>query len=558
MRKKYRLIGGQLLDCNVLAQQLLKNRDIEDNEVFLHPSYDSGFHDPFLLTDMDKAVKRILNAIDSVEKILIYSDYDADGIPAGVMMKSFFDMIGYTNASNYIPHRHNEGFGLNTDAIDEFVANGVGLLITLDCGIADKTEIAYAQERGIDVIVTDHHEQAGDLPPAYAVIDPKRDDDTYPFDGLCGAGVGWKLIQAILQTRDFGLAPGQEKWLLDMVGIATLSDMVPLIDENRILGRYGLLVLRKSRRPGIRVLLSLLKMNQTHLTEDDIGFMIAPRINAASRMGDPADAFYLLSATDELEAKIYAKKLEDINNERKGVVASLVKDVKKRLLQKDSIPEVIVMGNPDWRPSLLGLVASSLSEEYNKPVFLWGREGKNLIKGSCRSDGVTDLVMLMGNAPQTFVQFGGHKMAGGFEVIEDAVHTIEESLCAAFRNLPTAADVEDICLDGSLTLADVNWKTYAVIEAMSPFGISNHKPLFLFEHIEIIAMKLFGKQKNHLSITVVDATRARVEAIAFFADQDSFGDTLKVGAYINMIAHIEKSVFRGRPELRLRLVDVME
>jgi single-stranded-DNA-specific exonuclease len=216
------------------------------------------------------------------------------------------------------------------------------------------------------------------------------------------------------------------------------------------------------------------------------------------------------------------------------------------------------MGNPDWRPSLLGLVANSLSEEYNKPVFLWGREGKNLIKGSCRSDGITDLVALMNNTEGTFAQFGGHKMAGGFEVFEDAIHTIEETLCCAYRMLPAINGQEEVMLDGALTLMDVSLKTYAVIDAISPFGINNHKPLFLFEHVEIIAMKLFGKQKNHLSVTVVDATGSRAEAIAFFADQDSFGNTLKVGTYINMIAHIEKSVFRGRSELRLRLIDVME
>ncbi len=558
MKKRYRLIDGELSDNNSLLHQLLTNRNIEDFETFLNPSYDEGFHDPFLLTDMDKAVERILRAIDGGELIMIFSDYDADGIPAGVMMKDFFDMIGYENADNYIPHRHDEGFGLNHQAIDSFVDMRVGLLITLDCGIADYNEIKYAQDNGIDVIVTDHHEQAGELPPAYAVVDPKRKGDTYPFDGLCGSGVGWKVIQALMMTRDFGLKPGQEKWLLDLVGLATLADMVPLVDENRILGKYGLTVLRKSRRPGIRKLLSLLKMQQGYLTEDDIGFMIAPRINAASRMGDPSDAFALLAAKDEVEADMYARKLEETNNERKGVVASIVKEVKKRLKTRGDIPEVIVMGNPDWRPSLVGLVANSVSEEYGKPVFLWGREGKNIIKGSCRSDGVTDLVSLMKACPDVFSQFGGHKMAGGFAVHEEAIHTIEEKLCEAFRSLACEAELEEIMLDSRMRLADISWNNQKMIEQVSPYGIGHSKPMFLFEGVEINSMKLFGKQKNHLSLSLTDNTGARVDAIAFFSEPDSFDVPIKVGGRINIVGHIEKSVFRGQPELRLRLIDILK
>jgi len=559
MRKRYRLADAvEQVGDDFLLAQLLKNREIENIEEFLDPSFNDGFHDPFLMRDMDKAVERILKAIDNNEKILIYSDYDADGIPAGVMMKDFFDLIGYQNASNYIPHRHDEGFGLNREAIDTFAESGVNLLITLDCGIADYDEIAYANERGIDVIVTDHHELAGILPPAIAVVDPKREDCDYPFDGLCGSGVGWKVIQGLMQSRDFGIKPGQEKWLLDMVGLATLSDMVPLIDENRILGKFGLMVLRKSPRPGIQKLVKRLNMDQRFITEDDIGFMIAPRINAASRMGDPADAFYLLSTKDEAEGDGFAKKLEEINNERKGVVASIVKEVKKKLKARSEMPEVIVMGNPDWRPSLVGLVANSVSEEYKCPVFLWGREGKNLIKGSCRSDGVTDLVHLMKSLPDIFSQFGGHKMAGGFSVFEHAVHHMEERLCEIFRTLEHNEISEEIILDNKLTLADITINNYKIIERMSPFGIDNRKPLFIFQNVEIVGMKLFGKQKNHLSLTLKDATQKRIEAIAFFAGPDSFKVEIRPGIIVDIVAHIEKAIFRGRIELRLRLVDVLK
>lgn len=558
MRKKYRLLGGTLQGHNSLLQRLLKNRNIQNQEEFLNPSYETGFHDPFLLRDMDKAVARILQAIDDGESILIYSDYDADGIPAGVMMKDFFDLIQYDNAENYIPHRHKEGFGLNKAAIDEFIERKVDLLITLDCGIADYLEVEYAMKKGIDVIVTDHHEQNGDVPPAIAVIDPKREDCTYPFDGLCGAGVGWKLIQALLQTRDFGLTPGKEKWLLDMAGIATLSDMVPLVDENRILGTYGLLVLRKSRRPGITRLLRKLKINQRHLTEDDIGFMIAPRINAASRMGDPREAFFLLSSKDDIDADKYVARLEQINNERKGTVAAIAKAVKKELKKRGELPEVIATGNPDWLPSLCGLVAGSVADEYVKPVFIWGREASGKIKGSARSDGKTSLLDLMNELPHVFDQFGGHKQAGGFSVREGMVHHLEEELSKAFRKVAVKNEIEEVLLDAKLKLNDVIWETANLIDKASPFGIGNEKPLFIFENAEIIAMKLFGKQKNHLSITVRDSTGEAVNAIAFFSDGNSFNVPAKTGSIVNIVGSIEKSYFRGRPELRLRLVDIIE
>jgi single-stranded-DNA-specific exonuclease len=324
-----------------LMQSLLIYRGIdtaEKAEVFLNPDYEK-LHDPFLLKDMDKAVERILQAIKNEEKILIYSDYDADGIPAAVVMHDFFKLIGYSYFEIYIPHRHNEGYGLHLEAVESFVDKDIKLIVTLDCGIVDHHEVNRANELGIDVIITDHHVPGKTLPEAYAVINPKRSDCDYPYDMLCGSGVAFKLVQALLskyptlerrgRVGEGVVKPGQEKWLLDMVGIATLSDMVPLQGENRIFAHYGLKVLRKSRRPGFQKLLSLMKMNQRYITEDDVGFMITPRINAASRMGIPTDAFHLLSTTDEVRGDELARHLDHINNERKGLVASTVKEIKK-------------------------------------------------------------------------------------------------------------------------------------------------------------------------------------------------------------------------------------
>jgi single-stranded-DNA-specific exonuclease len=547
-----------------LLRTLLFYRNIDTSDKaqeFLNPNYETGVHDPFLMKDMDKAVERVLRAIQNNEKILIYSDYDADGIPAAVVMHDFFKSIGYTNFDIYIPHRHNEGYGLHLEALEKFKEQNVHLLITLDCGIVDHEEVRHASDAGIDVIVTDHHMPGETLPEAYAVLNSKREDCEYPYDMLCGSGVAFKLVQGILAKNRFGLKEGAEKWLLDMVGLATLSDMVPLHNENRVFAHYGIKVIRKSRRPGLQKLLSIMKMKQEHISEDDIGFMITPRINAASRMGVPTDAFKMLSETDEVQAHILARHLDEINNERKVLVATLVKEIKKTMQEREEhyrTTKVIVLGNPKWRPSILGLAANSIAEEYNKPVFLWGREDGVHIKGSCRSDGVTNLVKIMEGARGALLDFGGHKMSGGFSVEHDKIHALEEALLQSTEALGNEAqEKEKIYIDSELSLDDITWKNSDFIERLSPFGVGNPKPLFLFKNIEIQEVKEFGKQKNHLELIFQNSKNKKIPAIGFFMLIEDFGSKLGKGKTINLVASIEKSTFKYNPELRLRIVDIL-
>ena len=570
--KKYSIRGpisgseiAGLKEYPELLQQLLFHRGIKTQggaNVFLNPDYEKHIHDSFLMKDMSRAVERILSAIDSNEKIIIYSDYDADGIPGGVILHNFFKKIGFKNFENYIPHRHEEGYGLNHEAIEEFKGNGAKLLITVDCGTADNKEIKRAQEAGIDVIITDHHEPPAALPKALAILNPKREDDTYPYKFLCGSGVVFKLVQAILAKKDFGLKPGMEKWLLDLVGLATLSDMVPLTGENRALAHYGLFVLRKSPRVGLMRLLRKLKIDQRYITEDDISFMIAPRINAASRMGYPRDAFNLLATDDETEADTLAEHLNSINNERKGIVATLVKEMKKTLrdrTQNGGVREVIVLGNPDWRPALLGLAANALIEEHGKPVFLWGREGGESIKGSCRSEGATNVVALMRAAEGLFLEFGGHTMSGGFTVAPEKIHFLEDGLLKAYELLAGKgfAEAAPKWIDQRLSLDDVNWQNWNLIEKLAPFGIENPKPIFMFENVETRTIKQFGKERNHLEISFENKAGKLIRAIAFFADEKAFREPLGEGLKINLLATMEKSMFRDYPELRLRVIDII-
>ncbi len=534
-----------------LLESLFAARGISRDEQndFLNPDY-SKLHDPSLLPDIEKASDRVIAAMAKGEHITVFSDYDADGIPGAVVLSDFFRRACYDNISFYIPHRHNEGFGLNLTAIEECSSRSTKLLITVDCGVSDIEEVKAANDAGIDVIITDHHEPSLlGLPPAYAVVNPNRPDSKYPFHGLCGSAVVFKLVQAILTKESFGIKPGLEKWSLDMVSIATLSDMVPLVGENRILSRFGLEVLRKSPRPGIRALLRRLNIEQKNLTEDDITFMITPRINAASRMGVPEDAFNLLRTEDQLEAERLALHLEKINNMRKGVVAGIVKEAKGELAKREKIAEVIVIGNPEWRPALLGLVANSLVEEYERPAFVWGRDGDGMLKGSCRSYNGYDLFLLMNAVSDTLLEFGGHKGAGGFSITLEQLTVLEEKLSEALKTLSSEeAKVEN---NLSISLSDIGESLWGVVSQFAPFGMGNEKPVFKISNAPIKSVRQFGKANEHLEVTLAP----NIKAISFFSSPTTYS-LLPTANSCTLLANLEKSYFRNRPELRLRIVGI--
>jgi single-stranded-DNA-specific exonuclease len=540
-----------------LTQLLLFNRGIkavESAELFLNPDYERDMHDPFLILNMDKVVKRILGAIKNKEKIVIYGDYDCDGIPGSVILHDFFKKIGFENFENYIPHRQNEGYGLNKKAIEDFSKDGVTLLITVDLGITDIEEIDIANELSVDVIITDHHLPGKVLPRAYAILNSKQKDCKYPYEMLCGAGVAFKLVQALLAEGNFDIKAGWEKWLLDMAGLSTIADMVPLLGENRTIAYFGLRVLAKSRRPGLLNLFRKTKIEQGSITEDDISFMIAPRINAASRMSNPIEAFNLLSANESSSAGL-AERLHELNNERKHVVSSIIKSVKNTLSKRD-ISNVIVIGNPNWRIGVLGIVASNIVEEYGKTAFVWGKDDSGNIKGSCRSDGSVNLVELMNDVENTFINTGGHKMSGGFSVLIDKVHLLEEELNKSYKKNGKEKYNKKINIDKKMDISDVTWNVYKEIEKFAPFGIDNPKPTFLFENICIANIKMFGKNKEHLQLDFLSDNSKKISALKFFTDTNFNGLELEVNKKIDLVATFDKSTFRGIPELRLRIVDI--
>lgn len=553
----------ELREHSDMVAHLLHHRGIKkrgEAVAFLSPDYEKGTHDPHLLSDMDKAVSRILEAMEAKERICIYSDYDADGIPGAVVLHDLFKKIGYENFTNYIPDRSEEGFGLNLGAIEKLAKDGVSLLITVDCGIADASQVAFAKTLGIATIITDHHIPGDTMPEAVAIVNPKISPD-YPEKMLCGAAVAFKLAQAIFKKNNFGVKEGEEKWLLDMVGIATLSDMVPLLGENRVFAHYGLMVLRKSRRVGLQKLLRKLKIDQRKITEDDVGFMISPRINAASRMGVSYDAFHLLTTKDETEADMLVEKLEKVNRERKGSTAYLVKEVKKHIEAKYSPyfqNRIIVAGDPSWKPSLLGLVANSLAESEMKPVFLWGRDGaQSALKGSCRSVGnisITDLMTAV--APGIFTEQGGHHLAGGFAVSYESVHLLEEELDRAYQKFGHEKHEAEDFVDATISVNEINDKFVKEVESLQPFGTGNPKPIFMISDAPVRETSLFGKAKEHLKIILGKQDGASVEAVSFFTAEKLLEKSQNKQS-LSIVGNIERSFFLNRETLRIRIEDIL-
>ena len=564
--------GNTLLDHLLISRGII---DETERASFLVPDYETGTHDPMTLADITIAIERIRRAIKNNERIGIYSDFDADGLPGATILHDFFKKISYENFENYIPHRHLEGFGFHTDAIDTLARHGVKVIITIDCGIADVEQTKHAHSLGIDVIITDHHVPSAILPPALAIINPKRADCAYPEKMLCGSGVIFKVVQALIKddrTRPLdkqmftsAMKDGWEKWLLDMVGLATLSDMVPLRGENRIFAYFGLKVLRKSPRLGIMKLLRSLAVKQEHLVEDDVGFLITPRINAASRMASPMDAFKMLIADTDEDADRAVTHLNKLNDERKGTVAAMIKDIKKKVEERGLHERpVLVLGNPDWKPALLGLAATSLVRDYGKSVFLWGRGEDGILKGSCRSDGQTDIVALMHSAPdEIFINRGGHTMAGGFSLTNEHVHRFDDALNVAHAEITAkiaggeGRDFSEITVDSHIRPEDITWDTWSVIERMAPFGEGNPKPLFMIERVPLLGIKRFGKTGGHLEVSFAGAKGKKVAAIQFFSEPSEKISALKAGDPISMVVTLEKSMFRNFPELRLRIVDIL-
>lgn len=529
-----------------------EEENIKRHKDTLNPDWNSQTLDPLSIKDMEKSIERIYLAIKHNEKIVIYSDYDCDGIPGGVVLYDFFKKIKYNNFMNYIPHRHNEGYGIHIKALDDFIRNGYTLMITVDLGITNLEEVQYAEEGGLNVIVTDHHlpiEKEGKqvLPKSFAVINTKRSDCEYANKLLCGCATAWKLAYAFLVKygKEFEVEPDQAKWWLDMVGVSTIADMVPLTGENRILAKYGLDVLNKTKRHGLRKIFNNGKEKIGSIDETSVSFTIAPRLNSAGRMADPKIAFEALAYSIEpaIEA---ATTLETLNSKRKDDV----KIANESLNFEDFTDKnVIVTGNKEWTPGILGLIAQKIVDNTGKTVFVWGAgEDLNLMKGSVRSGSGSNrmnVVQAMSNCSHLLSHYGGHEEAGGFSINKDFIADFELALNKNF-SLNTSEDVKDLVVI-PLDPKEINLDLLNVITRYKPFGVGNPAPLFAVK--DDFNIRKFGSAGQHLEVTFL--ANPKVKAIKWNIDE-SFLKKIKKDSYI--IGNISQDKYKGG--LQLMIIDI--
>lgn len=556
--KKFPEYPGIIVD--LLYHRVGKNKRAVKE--FFCSDFQKDLHDPFAFRDMKKAVRRIQKAVKSKEKIAIFGDYDVDGVTSVTIL---YDTIRQLGAAPkvYIPDRSREGYGMNVSAVEYLKSLGVGLIITVDCGIRDNQEVEKAAELGMDVIVTDHHLPGKVIPPAYATINCHLKKERYPFKELSGAGVAYKLACALVQlapNRDgLGKAPrgtfkkGFEKWLLDLVALGTIADMVPLIGENRTLVKYGLIVLGKTQRVGIRSLFSSARLPlKTDVAPDttQISFQIAPRLNAAGRMDHANASFELLKTGDPAEAQSIATGLESKNSRRQRLTDKIVKEIEARVNEKI---KVIFLGDRDWPIGVAGLAAGKICEKYARPAFIYNIE-KNECRGSIRSISKFKVVRVLEKCRDLLTEYGGHDYAGGFTFpLKNQKKLLKRLESLADKMLKYEDLAWETRIDGRISLADVNWDLLKEIRRMEPFGVGNSTPLFLAEKVALANCSTVGNGNKHLKMWFRNGD-VNIESIAFGKGEKYCN--LKFPVLLDIVFEISSDEWNGQKKLQLIVRDL--
>ncbi|MDQ0214590.1 single-stranded-DNA-specific exonuclease [Oikeobacillus pervagus] len=518
-------LSGDLKISPLLAS-LLINRGMSDTESARYFLFEKGesFHDPFLLKGMDVAVERIKRAIENNEQILIFGDYDADGVSSTSVMMTVLTELG-ANVEFYIPNRFTEGYGPNEGAFRWAHSIGVDLIITVDTGIAAIGEAGLAKELGIDLIITDHHEPGPELPEALAIIHPKHPEGDYPFPYLAGVGVAFKVAHAL-----YGKVPYH---LLDLVAIGTIADLVPLIGENRSIAKAGLKKLQQTSRPGIRAMCKVADTKMETINEETIGFMLAPRLNAVGRLDSADPAVELLLTQDEESAKYLANEIDQINKERQAIVQKITEEAIEMVESQFPLEEnsVLVIGKEGWNSGVIGIVASRLVEKYYRPTIVLSYDVEaGLAKGSARSIAGFDLFKNLSSCRELLPHFGGHPMAAGMTL---NIHDVEELRERLNRLASEQLSDEDFIplteLDASIELEDVQLSTIEELQLLAPFGMKNPKPKILLEKVSLVSMRKIGTNQTHLKLQI-ERNGSSLDGIGFgmgeYADQIAPNTTL--------------------------------
>lgn len=546
-----------------LFDRILEKRGItpENKAVFLSPNYDAK-HDPFLLPDMQAAVERLVRARDNQERITIYGDYDIDGLTATTVLIDAFASFGFEHVKAFIPNRFTEGYGLTVDAIERIAKDGADLIVTVDCGSLSHKEIERAAELSIDVIVTDHHNVAPQQPPAVAVINPKRllqeyPDEfekylikpdskmvgkIYPFLDLPGVGVAFKLVQA-LQTRLDGIESGQEKWLLDLVALGTVCDVVTLVDENRTHVFWGLKVLSKTRRPGLKALMAVADVRPEVVNARSLGFGLGPRMNASGRLETAQYSLDMLVETDPMQALHHARKLDEMNQARRREQDVILKEA---IVQAETLLDdpVLVVAAEGWNHGIVGIVAAKLLEKYQKPAFVLAFH-EDETKGSARSYGDFSAADAIRASDDIITKGGGHKLAAGVTMPTANIEAFRKRVNAFYKELQLKEQASLLLptADVDAELHEVTIELIDTLSRLEPFGSGNPRPVLRTAEVFVVGVRRMGDNGQHVKISIKDAMGQKIDLLAFNAATYFF---VEVGEQINVWYSPEINEWQGR------------
>ncbi|MBW2558454.1 MAG: single-stranded-DNA-specific exonuclease RecJ [Deltaproteobacteria bacterium] len=545
------------LEISPVVAQILVNRGIttiDDAKEFLFPSL-KQLHNPLLMKDMERGVDRMVEAISGKEKIVVYGDYDADGITSTVILVKFLREV-HDDVAYYIPERIEEGYGLSKAAIDKFRKDGTKLIITVDCGISNHEEITYAASSGIDVIVTDHHEVPDILPACSAVINPHRGDCSFPFKSLAGVGVAFNLLIALRgRLRDLGFwkdikCPNLMKYL-DLVAIGTIGDIVPLQDENRILAKIGLGVANNAERVGLKALMTVSDVGNETVSSESAAFKLIPRINAAGRIGAPEDAVELLLTEDEDKAAILAQRLDSYNRKRQGMEKIILNEILEDIDTNIDIDKVnsLVFASHKWHPGVIGIVASKLVERYYKPAILISiKDG--IGKGSGRSILEFNLYGGLEKCSSLLLSYGGHRYAAGISIREEDIEAFSKTLSrAASEDIGDETPIPKTAIDALCGLKEIDYNLISQIEMLAPFGSMNPEPVLCAKNIKISFPATVGN--NHLKMRA-SGDRARYDTIWF--NGGHFSDLLS-GSTVDIVFTPQINHWSGKSSIQLKMKD---
>ena len=529
-----------------LIAQLLYNRGVKLEEIKPFLSVDHRLEgNPFLLPDISQAVNRVYKAVLAREKIAVYGDFDVDGVTATVILVEGPSRLG-AEVIPYIPDRVSEGHGLKISALEKLQAQGANLVITVDCGVTDLTVVKQAQNMGIDIIITDHHIPLGSLPRAVAVIDPKRKDSGYPYPDLAGAGVAFKLLQSLFHKDS------REKWLarlLDLVVLATVTDLVPLVDENRYLVKEGLRELNNSSRVGIQEMVKLAGLKPGELDAGDISWVLGPRLNAAGRMNNASTSYQLLITQSLEEAHLLALELEEKNVERQKLTSEVLSRAKEKLAAKLHLP-VLIESDESYSIGVIGLVAGKLVDEFYKPAIIINL-GPELCQGSCRSIAEFDIAAALAKCQDLLTAFGGHPLAAGFTVARRNLAQLEQRLTNLATDQLGHLDLRpELVIDAELPLTVLAGDTFNLIQKLSPFGWGNPQPTFLTRQVEVIECRNFGNQGEWLRLKLKQGN-VTWQSVDF----ESQRKQAEIPSHVDIVYNLEKSHWNGEEVLSLNLLD---